>query len=493
MKLLLNKLSWKKDYIYYVISFLILLIGLFPYLLAVFYTLPAADDFSFSNDVAAAGGHNLLGVFNMIKNFYMDWQGTYLAIALGGGIDPLRRGNAFGINFFLFWIILAVMLIIGIFIYQLCRPNYSYQKSVISIVISMFFLCFLNTRITKEMYFWFNGACVYTIPLLVGILGSICLLAAMQTNCQGKKRKICILIGSISGFLASGGSLQIVGYSCWIYLLFSGWSIYKKRNIKGMLIAFIAALAGACINVAAPGNYVRKSISYETISLFKGAYYTVIAVFNEIKYLFAQTYVPWLLLVIVLLAFVFLKPVKESLYHPVIVGGAVILSWLISTFPVCYGYGDSSLAERGYEALDMYIVIGFFLFTNSMVNHLKLKGISLSKETILITGILAIINIGYLQNQIPFSTMPSMQCLRQVFSGELKQYHDEWTEVLKTIENNEDTIVEVPISRWAYEADMVVMRPGMSENFEKWVNDGIATYYGKEKVRVVVQDDTGEN
>ena len=190
-----------------------------------------------------------------------------------------------------------------------------------------------------------------------------------------------------------------------------------------------------------------------------------------------------------IIAFFFLKPVKNKLYHPVFVGGAVFMSWLISTFPVCYGYADSTLALRGYETLDIYIIIGLFLFINSLVNWMKLKEMFLSKEIVLAMSILVIINIGYLQSSVPVSSIPGMKCWQQIFSGELKRYHDEWIEVFNTIERSEDDIVEVPVSRWAYEADLVIMRPGMSENFENWVNNGIATYYGKEKVRVIVEDE----
>ncbi len=62
-------------------------------------------------------------------------------------------------------------------------------------------------------------------------------------------------------------------------------------------------------------------------------------------------------------------------------------------------------------------------------------------------GILAVINIGYLQNLIPFSGIPGVQCWQQLFSGELKDYHGEW----------------------------------------------IAVFYDKEMVRVVIQDDINED
>ena len=57
-----------------------------------------------------------------------------------------------------------------------------------------------------------------------------------------------------------------------------------------------------------------------------------------------------------------MEPVQDIVFNPIIVRMAVFGSWLISAFPVCYGYGDSSLASRGDETLGIYISIGLYIF-----------------------------------------------------------------------------------------------------------------------------------
>ncbi len=483
-----KNLSVNSKYIIYLISAFMLITGIIPYFISLVYVLPVADDFCYANDIAKFGGHNLIGIINMIKSFYLYWEGAYYVVITGGGIDPMRRMGFYGINISLLIIMILSFLIIGITIYRSCKLNYEIKEIRFLLSLCILWGCF-NGRVMRELIFWYVGACNYTIPLLTGIIGIVCLVKAMKNYDNKLQRIIYCLLSVLAGFLSSGGSLQVAGYVCWIYLLFLGWSIYKKKNYKITLVAFGITCFGAFINAGAPGNYARQSISYEKISVVKAAYYTFVAVANEIQYVFSQTYIPWLMLMIIIVAIIFLKPVKEKLYHPVIVGIVVIISWLISTFPVCYGYADSALAERGYEILDIYIVIGIFFLVNSLANWLKLKGVMLSKEVILTMGFFSAINIGYLQNTVPISELPGIQCWQQIMSGELKRYHDEWIDVYNAIENSEGTIAEIPVSKWAYETDVVIMRPGMSENFEKWVNGGIAIYYGKEKVRVIVQDD----
>lgn len=483
-----KQLTLKHKYPFYIAGAFLLLMGIIPYVIALVYALPAADDFCYALEIANAGGHNPIGIFRMIKVYYLSRQGVYFSVALEEGIDPIRRMGFLGINIVLILTMMLSVIIIGALIYRFCRLHFTTRECGFLFVIAVLWGCF-NTRILSELICWYGGVCNYTIPLVTGVLGIICLVKAVKNvDHKGKARNYCLL-SMILGFLSCGGSLQVTGYICWIYLLFLGWSILEKKCWKITLTTFGMTLFGALINVAAPGNYARQSRSYGEISLIKAVYYTFIAIINEIKYIFSQTYIPWLLLLLIIIAFFFLKPVKNKLYHPVFVGGAVFMSWLISTFPVCYGYADSTLALRGYETLDIYIIIGLFLFINSLVNWMKLKEMFLSKEIVLAMSILVIINIGYLQSSVPVSSIPGMQCWQQIFSGELKRYHDEWIEVFNTIERSEDDIVEVPVSRWAYEANLVIMRPGMSENFENWVNNGIATYYGKEKVRVIVEDE----
>ncbi len=380
----------KYDYMICIIGFFLLITGMIPYLITVVYALPAADDFTFSNDVVSFGGHSLAGVFNTVKSFYMSWQGSYYGVALSGGIDPIGRMGTGGINIVLLLTAISGIFIISVVIYKFCMLNYAAKEIRVFLTIAMLWGYF-NTRIAKELTFWYNSICIYTIPLLTGLFGVICLIKAIMDANDKRKSSIFCLLSMTLGFLASGGSLQVAGYVCWLYLLFLGWGILEKKHWKITLMAFGITLLGALVNVTAPGNYNRQSTSYENISIFKAAYYTFITVINEMKYIFSQTYIPWLLLLLTIIAFLFLKPVKEKLYHPIIVGGAVLISWLISTFPVCYGYASSELASRGYEILDIYMVIGLFLFINSLVNWLKLKEISLSKEVILAVGILAVI------------------------------------------------------------------------------------------------------
>lgn len=475
--------TWKTEYIKYLIWTAAFVVGVLPYLIIVWYAVPVADDFSHGANIVNAGGHGITGVFNLVKTNYFEWQGTFFETALLGEIDSLNRIGFVGINIVLFIVSLVLILTFRILLNKMCINRF--DKNIADILVTLVILGMFVTRIAQESLLWYTGACAYTIPFIVGCFGVVCEFKISEQD----SKKIRYVVGaSILGILSSGGKLQNAGFFCWVYLLFLGYAVFYKKPIKFHLIPFIAAVAGALINVAAPGNYVRKAALYESISVFAAGRYTLIAVWQELSYLLSQTYVPIILLVIAILAVIYIHPVEKGIWNPVVVSAAMIAGWVISTFPVCYGYASSALTERNAATLDWFMVAGLFLIVLSIANWCKLKKVTVSQGTVYAIVLLAIMNIGYIQNFVPITQLPGLMCWREILSGEAAEFHDEWITVFKTIEASDEAVVEVQISDEAARRDKVIKHPDMSENFGNWVNQAVARYYGRENVRVLTEE-----
>lgn len=388
-----------KERIYYLVGTVMLIFTVGSYLLAAKYIVPASDDFSYTDYIIEFGGHTISGVSKLVKTYYQRWQGAFLGIGIKGVIDPMNRIGWENIGIILCLTIILFVITLFVIICSFTKKC-CHDKSVLFLLAALWIAIVLNVRVMKELLLWFTGACDYTLAIITGLLGGLCLLKYNKEGITKEKKVVFLGISVLLVFLTGGGSLQIAGFFCWVYLLYLGWSILKKRNIKTAIIVFMSSFMGALVNVAAPGNYVRKSVSYESISFVKAAYYAVVAVGNEIKRIFSSTYIPLFLLLIIILLFIYGNAIEEKLFHPMIVGIAVVGGWVISTFPVCYGYGDSSLAERGYETLDIFIVLGLMLFVNSFVGWAKGKEISLTRENIITIGIMVFIFSGYLQGSL---------------------------------------------------------------------------------------------
>lgn len=474
----------KREYIKHLLGIAFFVFGVLPYLIMVWYAVPVADDFTHATDVIRYEGKGITRIFNMVIYRYMHLQGVFLATALEGGIDPLHRIGFIGINIVLFVAVLITVLAIVGLMKRICLRIF--PKDIASIICALAVVAGFETGVARELFFWYTGACNYTIPFFIGVLGVICMLCILEQK-ENKKLIKHIVGASLLGMLASGGTLQNAGYFCWIYLLFLGYDIIYRKSLKYALIPFLSTFAGALVNAVAPGNYVRKAMSYESISVLTAVKYTLIAVWQELCYLFSQTYVPVIFLVIAIVAVIFIHPVKRGMWNPVVVSAAMAASWIISTFPFCYGYASSHLEERNAATLDWFMVIGIFLFIISIANWCKLKSVTITQGTIYVTVLLVIMNLGYMQNLVPITDMPSIRCWKEILSGEAAEYHNEWITVFETIEASNEAVVEVWISEEAADRDKVIKHPGMSGNFDNWVNKGVAGFYGKENVRVITE------
>ena len=470
----------------YCIGIVFLILGVGPYIALIRYIVPAADDYCYAYDIYNAGGHSIWGVFNLIKTYFMRWEGPYTSIGLIAACDPITRMGRNGVKPFLLSTIVLFVFVIFFASYQLCKIFYSKKHSFL--VSSIFIFSIMNCQVLVENLLWFTGMCYYPVGIITGLFTIMCACVVIKEKNSKKKRMIFTALGALAGILTSGTNLQIVGYFCFVLMLFFVWSFIKKQHFLYLSCVFGFTVLGALINTLAPGNYNRQSVSYESISVFKALYYTVISVANEVIRLQSSTYLPWILLLIFVFAMIYIKPINNKNLNPFVVGILALIGCLISTFPVCYGYADSSLAKRGYEVLDIFLIIGMVLFLNCLANWLKCKKIILSANSIMILTIFATISICYLFKYVPLNEVPVIRSVQEIASGELKEYYDEWCVVLDAIETSEEAIVEVKISRKAYDARMIIMSPGISENFEKWVNGGMAQYFGKEKIRVIVEE-----
>ena len=101
-------------------------------------------------------------------------------------------------------------------------------------------------------------------------------------------------------------------------------------------------------------------------------------------------------------------------------------------------------------------------------------------------GIIILLFIGYIEKANNYMQIPCVQATRQLITGELKEYHREWNLAIASIESTDETIVELEIPRDIYEKELVVMKPNLSENPEKWVNYSLAHLYEKEQVKLKI-------
>lgn len=264
---------------------------LFIYLRTASYVMPAADDFDVSYNIEQGllrgEGYAQMG-FECMIDMYLNWQGTFSSHFLVYFLAPYVRLGIDGIKLFC---ALSILLFYGsLWGITSCIMKYLFKVEKNSVTL---FVCALitwmasNAVMPDEVFFWYNGICLYTLPLVSMLFG----LRSLIKYVFVKARKRDLLCASILGFLTCGGTLQCAAGVCFVYLLVTVWSflLHSQERWKTGVV-FAITLSGALLNTLAPGNFARQNaINDAGLPLFSALGYSLQNVLLELKRLPLET------------------------------------------------------------------------------------------------------------------------------------------------------------------------------------------------------------
>lgn len=462
---------------------------LLPYLGVVYYALPHDDDFAAAFSISVYGGYSLKHLIDVAIHYYLTWEGNYTGQFLFVAINPIIIGNtdstviAFNIIGFIVFVIAMyciMRVLLGLFIIK--RSDASLVAFIATI------LC-MNCRFLSEMLAWFTGYVYYTLPILCGLIGlCICIYIYIYKSEMSDCRKGWLtVLACMLTMLGCGGSLQISGLICWINLLLLAWAFLGKKKYRYALSLFLTSFVFSVVNVLAPGYWMRKT-DYESVSIITGVIYTIKCVLMEIKVFIFDTYAMIALVAIFIVLFLGIKEGKKGIFlHPVTVIISGLLAMLISSLPVCYGYGSAEMARRGYEILDIVISVWSVLFVVAIVNWLKVKNINSERLVYgLVGGIAVVMLLIYVRGKVLPKDVPSMECAIALADGSIKDYSDTWREVLHTIDRPHDTYeLEIEIDGKYLDDEYLIKGCELKEDATYWGNFSAAAYYRYNSIKMV--------
>lgn len=231
------------------------------------YTVLLGDDFTHGVQVGTfhVPFFRYLGAsFAYMKEMYLTWQGTYFAMFLQAFLSPinnfgmpqLKAVMIFNVLFFCAALFGAVWTALGL----LCREKKmpAFRLTVYTLIL----FSVLDADVYTEIFFWYSGAVAYSIPYSFMFLGLMCLLLLNNDSYSKKKKTVLTVPASLFLFFASGGSLTVTGTGCYAALLITlgFYLVSGKISIRNLIVTG-AAIAGALVNAAAPGNFARHTYS----------------------------------------------------------------------------------------------------------------------------------------------------------------------------------------------------------------------------------------
>ncbi len=474
-----------------IIEILLIIFLVLPFFGLSYYTLPRSDDFSAANTARQFGGNNILSAIKVTRDMYLNWEGWYSGHFIWIILNPLGFGKSDLAIKLINLLMLLFFLGCAFFIaYSIIKVlDLSKEDSLLMTVVLVSFL--LNCRYLRESIFWFTGFAYYTVQIMVGIVG---LIYAVQLTFNRKNRStksaVMMIAVSISIIIGVGGSLQVSAIICWLYLLLLIYAFYKKDIWIRSLYFFVIALAFTLISLLSPGySHRQSSMGVTQISPIQAIPLTLVCVFRSVKEIFTQTYSPYAFVLIFVLLMLFIRePKKDIIFNPVAIAAIGIISILISTFPVCYGYNGAYMGDRGYEMLSMQVVIYGFLFLFSIANMLNLKGIRIGANGIIPIVVASFLVLtSYTINNISFKTIPAIKCTVQLLDGSMREFSEYWLDTLHEVwySNEEDVLIIADSKYYDMEKEQMVRRCNLHKQTDNWINKAASELYGHNTILVI--------
>jgi hypothetical protein len=428
-----------------------------PVVIGCNYTYMCEDDFateSGAQDAAAFYGSNFIGALHKVHDYAMTNQGTYVPTFLLHFVRAYSRWGFTGFHAVMIlnavFFILALLLLIK----ALLKDNYS--TLLLLLAATIFAFSVVGTDSDKELFFWYTGALTYTLELsLAFITLAFCILFKNTTD--PVKRRICLIISMISGFIASGGSLEVTAPNCaWLLLLLILCrQEVKKRKI--LLLPFIISFAGALINVLAPGNFVRAKDASKAghITLADAIRDTFTCYHDETAAIFGSA----LFVAVLAAVFIVCMLYRTKIFHYGISNVRILLlvpvTFLIqyfTMFPVVFGYHSTSLDSLRTTATYEIVARFMYLFYTVCLaqwcsEHLRTK--AMTALPMAAAAVIAVIVFAASGNkEQDFTNGFTGEILSDYCSGKMKTVYETRKFIMTSLWNAEDgtdVVMTVPL------------------------------------------------
>lgn len=450
------------------------------------YTVLLGDDFTHGVQVGTfhVPFFRYLGAsFAYMKEMYLTWQGTYFAMFLQAFLSPinnfgmpqLKAVMIFNVLFFCAALFGAVWTALGL----LCRGKKmpAFRLTVYTLIL----FSVLDADVYTEIFFWYSGAVAYSIPYSFMFLGLMCLLLLNNDGYSKKKKTVLTVPASLFLFFASGGSLTVTGTGCYAALLITlgFYLVSGKISIRNLIVTG-AAIAGALVNAAAPGNFARHTYSSGngSFQLIKSVKWTVKNVWSQIGMLTKETMSGVMLIAMLIIGIYLSERIGTALkaYGTISILGLAI--GYITAFPVAMGYNGPAFPNRCCFILDVILILSLFNFAIFIGCCLD-RWAGLAGNRAAAAVLLVVLFASFLSAPRSAAESSLTAVAGSVRNGAYEAYHQECIAIYDYLEN-------------CPEEDVLIGMPAYIENFEcfyfdddetSWVNVGLAEYYHKNSVK----------
>ena len=449
------------------------------------YTVFVGDDFTHAFRV---------GVFNVsffqyfmaslryMKELYLDWQGTYFAMFIQALLSPLNNYGLAQLRIVMIFNALLFFLALFGAIWMMLEFAVKDSKKlhIHMTIFAIILFSILDACVFTEIFFWYSGAVAYGIPFSFMFLAVMLFLLSNKMCYSSAKRTTLAACSAVLLFLASGGSLTVTGTGCYAVLLLTvGFYLVTKKLSARNIIVTAAGIAGAMINVVAPGNYARHAYGHEdSWQLLQTVKWTIKNVFGETERLTKDTLFGVMLIAMLMVGIYLAERLRKHFTAYGIVSVLAVGAGFVTVFPVALGYGGSYFPNRCYFILDVTLILSLFNFA-VFIGCLLDRWAKLRADRRVWAVLWIILFSSFILSPEALSESAIMAVAESKHNGSYKNYYEACTDLYHYLENctEEDVVLEIPEYIDNFECFY------LDEDENGWVNVGVAQYYNKNSVK----------
>ena len=411
---------------------------------------------------------------------YHAWQGTFFMIFLNTVLHPMNGLGMTGFRITMFTCTILFFLSLFFFIVVLNRFIRNDKHRHVIPFIALFLFAFLNLHPDSysEVFFNLTTATNYSVPMALSFLSlSLMLKAFRGPDMRG------IVIACIASFCVSGCSLMTVGAHCYLLLLLTVYAYLKHRPVFRYCLANLAvSLAGALVNVLAPGNYERqRAIGGATGGFVSAALSTVKYTLLETEALLSGT--PFLAsLIAMLILSMLVRDTDEPgrILTCIRLSAFTLVTPFVALFPLELGSHSAGLHPRGQFVLDVYLFLSLAHIVFFLGQYIKCRMPDATRNALLSVLFLnALMALSF--NDMTILSSPQWGMTRNLLGGFYRRYHADMQTVMYELENSTepDLVLTLPEDLDQY------LNCSISADPDDPVNHGLAVIYEKNSIRAV--------
>lgn len=461
------------------VLFILIASLLIPIIVGCAYGLPSADDFSNTLGFRDYDGNHLFYPFIYLHNIYIIWQGTYTGLIFCG-IPVYYLFNLNGLRLcmvlvtILFFILFLTLILTFIKSIGVQHDNILIVFSCLSFVSLLYLLGSTNY---DEIFYWYTGIAVYTIPICNLIM---CLVFYLLYGASHKKLHLALAI--VLAFIAAGGSLNIAALLCSLLLLGLLYDFIVNKTISNRVWIGLSGLVGAIINTIAPGNFSRHTAFDEKIRPITALNNTLCRVFQVLSFDLFAGFLLILITTSLICGIIYLGNSSITFKLPGLVTLYGLFGVLITDFPVILGYAGIRMPTRvtfvEYLAITIYTVIIATYWGGWLANT---KNVKYNISFIILVAFCLIPVSNYIRLNGIMNITP-YKMIKHITIGDFQTVVDSELSIINQLETSNEPNVTVYVDSEPDDLWANVMRLELSEDSTYWVNYAISQYYNKDSI-----------